>query len=87
MTRKVPGGSGAALAAKEAITLREAIDMFTVNAARGLGKRAERGAIEAGLLADFVILDRNPVQIPITEVHETRAMQVFIQGERVFQRK
>lgn len=86
VTRKAPGGSGKALAPKEAITLREAIDMFTVNAAKGLGKRAERGAIEAGLLADFVILDRNPLQIPITEVHETRATQVYIQGEQVYPR-
>ena len=86
MTRKAPGGSGKALAPKEAITLREAIDMFTVNAAKGLGKRAERGAIEAGLLADFVILDRNPLQIPVTEVHETRATQVYIQGEQVYPR-
>lgn len=39
-----------------------------------------------GLLADFVILDRNPLQIPITEVHQTRASQVFIQDEPVHSR-
>lgn len=84
VTRRTPGGGDRAVGGQEAITLREAIDMFTVNAATALGVRDKFGAIEAGLVADMVVLDRNPLKIPITEVHETRAKRVFIAGEQVY---
>lgn len=84
VTRQVPGGGGHAVGGKEAITLTEAIDLFTVNAAQNLGQRDKLGAIEAGLLADIVVLDRNPLKIPITQVHQTKAKLVLIQGEIVY---
>lgn len=84
VTRRTPGGGDRAVGEKEAISLREAIDMFTVNAATARGVRDQLGAIEPGLIADLVVLDRNPVRIPITEVHRTRAKRVFIEGELVY---
>jgi predicted amidohydrolase YtcJ len=87
VTRRVPGGNSHAVGEREAITLQQAVDMFTTNAARGLGMRDELGAIEPGLRADLVVLDRNPFDIPITDVHATRAKLVFIEGERVYEKK
>lgn len=87
VTRRIPGGDSHAVGAGQAITLQQALDMFTVNAARNLRMRDKLGAIEKGLLADLVVLDRNPLQIPITEVHRTRAKLVMIEGEVVWERK
>lgn len=84
VTRRVPGGGGHAVGVREAITIEQALDMFTGSAAQGLGMRDKIGAIAPGMLADIVVLDRNPLKIPITQVHETRAKLVFIEGEIVY---
>jgi predicted amidohydrolase YtcJ len=85
VTRQKPGGGGEVLGAVERITLKQAIDMFTVNSAREMGDRAEEGSLEPGLWADFVVLDRNPFGIPITQVHETKVRMAVINGEVVYQ--
>jgi predicted amidohydrolase YtcJ len=85
VTRQKPGGGGEILGAQERITLRQAIDMFTVNSAREMGDRNKVGTLERGMLADLIVLDRNPFQIPITQVHETKVKMAFINGEQVYQ--
>jgi hypothetical protein len=82
VTRQVPGGGGEQLG--EPISLEQAIDMFTVNAARQMGNANKTGRIVPGLLADVIVIDRNPFEIPITEVHETRVLKVLIEGEIVY---
>lgn len=81
VTRRIPGGGGDELG--EPITLEQAIDMFTVNAARQMGNANRTGRIVPGLLADVIVLDRNPFDIPITEVHEIQVTKVLIEGELV----
>jgi predicted amidohydrolase YtcJ len=84
VTRRVPGGTGEALGAEEAITLEQAFDMFTVSAARQMGNAGKTGRIERGLLADVLVLDRNPFRIPVTEIHQTKVKLGLINGEVVF---
>ena len=84
VTRQQPGGGGDALGAAERITLEQAIDLFTVNSARQMGKRSETGTIERGMLADLIVLDRNPFEIPITEIHDTQVSMALINGEIVY---
>lgn len=83
VTRQAPGGIGEPLGAVERITLEQAIELYTVNAAREFGNRHRTGSIATGMLADLIVLDRNPFSIPITEVHQTRVEQVYIEGELV----
>ncbi len=85
VTRKKPGGSDEPpLAPKEAITLKEAIDLYTVNAARQFGHGDQVGSIKPGLFADVIVVDRNPFKVPITTVHDTRVETVLINGEIVY---
>lgn len=84
VTRQKPGGGGERLG--EPITLEQAIDMFTVNAARQVGNANRTGRIAPGLLADIIVLDRNPFEIPITEVHQTQVTMALINGEIVYHR-
>jgi predicted amidohydrolase YtcJ len=84
VTRQKPGG-GEALAEAEKITLQQAFDLFTVNSARQMGNRSKTGSIEKGLLADLLVLDRNPFKISVTQIHETKVKLTFINGEVVYQ--
>jgi predicted amidohydrolase YtcJ len=85
VTRQKPGGGGEVLGETEKITLQQAFDLFTVNAARLMGNRSKTGSIEKGMLADLLVLDRNPFKIPVTQIHETRVKLTLINGEIVYQ--
>jgi predicted amidohydrolase YtcJ len=83
VTRQVPGGGGEVLGASQRITLSEAVDIFTRQAAMQMGHGHATGTLERGKLADFIVLDRNIFEVPITQVHETKVLMVFIEGELV----
>jgi len=85
VTRQKPGGGGEVLGEAEKITLQQAFALFTVNSARQMGNAAKTGAIQPGLLADLLVLDRNPFRIPVTQIHDTQVRMVFINGELVYQ--
>jgi len=86
VTRQKPGGGGEALGESERISLEQAIDLFTVNSARETGDRTRLGTIEPGMLADLIVVDRNPFKIPVTQVHETTVTMTMINGEVVYRR-
>jgi predicted amidohydrolase YtcJ len=52
-----------------------------------MGDRNRTGSIERGMLADLVVVDRNPFKIPITQVHDVRVKMTVINGEIVYQSK
>ena len=85
VTRKAPGGIGEELGGAERISLEQAFDLFTINAAQQMGRRHMVGSIEAGKLADVLVLDRNIFRIPVTQVHETQVRTTIIDGEVVYQ--
>ncbi len=86
VTRRTPGTSGPQWGGREAITVREAIALFTVNAARRLGVAGHAGSLEVGKDADFLLLDRNPLEVPVTDIHNVRVMQTVIGGRTVYDR-
>jgi predicted amidohydrolase YtcJ len=87
VTRRQPGETqGPGFGPAEAITLQEAIRLFTVNAARQTGSIRTLGSIARGKSADLIVLDRNPLRIPLTQVHEVKVLQTYIEGEKVFDR-
>ena len=87
VTRADPSGQRpGTLGAQEAITLAEAIEVFTINGARAMGIGDTTGSLEAGKSADFVLLDRDPFATPETELAGTRVLETWFAGERVFVR-
>ena len=87
VTRERPGGSNDSFGKEQAISLEQAIRMFTVNSAKHMGKTDTLGSIEPGKLADLVVIDRDPYEIPVTELHQVRVMQTLINGETVYLRE
>jgi len=86
VTRMRPGGGGddPPLAPGQAISVKEAIDLYTVNAARQFGHADTVGSIKPGMLADVIVIDRNPFTVPVTTIHETQVELVMINGETVY---
>jgi predicted amidohydrolase YtcJ len=84
VTRQKMGGGGEELGAAEKITLQQAFALFTANSAEQMGDRYRTGSIEKGLLADVVVLDRNPFKILVTQIHDTKVKMTLINGEVVY---
>jgi predicted amidohydrolase YtcJ len=84
VTREKPGGSSETFGKAEAITFDEAFQLFTVNSAKQEGVSSKVGRIEPGMLADVIMVDKNPFEMPITQVHATTVRMTFIGGEKVF---
>lgn len=86
VTRRNPGGGTRSFGLKEAITLPQAITMFSIDAATRLGTAATAGSLEAGKVADFIVLDRDPFAGPPTAIHDTRVLETWVGGTRIYQR-
>lgn len=85
VTRADPSGTRpGTLGAHEAITLAEAIEVFTINGAEAMGLGAVTGSLEVGKSADFLVLDRDPFQVPEDEIVRTRVLETWFAGDRVF---
>jgi predicted amidohydrolase YtcJ len=69
---------------KDALTRRQALKGMTIWAAISNFEEAEKGSLEVGKLADFIILDKDIINIPIQQVPEVKVLQTFVGGERVY---
>ncbi len=87
ITREIPGDdSGKSFGKAEAISLDEAIAMYTVNSARHVGVSHKIGRIEVGMVADVIVVDQDPYQIPTRDLHKTKVTMTIINGGIVYSR-
>ena len=56
----------------------------TINAAFELHEDDVTGSLEVGKLADFIVLDRNPLSVPAEEIARTRVLETRVGGEVVY---
>ena len=93
VTRRSPrtgrgrGGKETGWHTEEAISVKEALLGFTQNAARGAFLEGRAGLIQEGAFADWIVLDRNILQIPTDELREVIVKETWVGGKKVFQRK
>ena len=86
ITREMPGGSDRSFGKEQAITIDEAIQLYTVNAAIHMGKEDKLGQIKDGYFADLIVLDRDPYQIPVTELHQVIVTRTIVSGEVAYEK-
>jgi hypothetical protein len=68
------------------ITTREALLMYTINAARAGGLEHDVGSLRAGKRADLVVLDADPTALPPGKLDALRVMRTICGGVDVFAR-
>jgi len=87
VTREKSGGSKKSFGKGQTITLTQALDLFTVNSAKHMGRSDQVGSIEVGMLADVIVVEKNPFKVPVTELHKMKVKMTFINGEKLFESK
>lgn len=71
---------------EQKIPLEEALKGFTVNGAYAGFSEGIKGSLEAGKLADIVVLDTDLFKVPPDRVKDVRALLTIVGGEVVFDR-
>ena len=70
--------------AHESLNILEALHAYTVGSAMLLWDEGSIGTLEPGKLADFVILDRDPLSASDQEVRSIGVLETYVGGERVY---
>jgi hypothetical protein len=71
---------------EQKISASEALRAYTQGAAYASFEEGDKGRIAAGMLADFVLLDRNILDIPAERIREAAVVTTVVGGRTVFQR-
>ena len=69
---------------EQAISLEKAIEGYTINAAYASFEEDIKGSIEAGKLADIIILSENLFEIPAEKVKDVEALLTIVGGKEVY---
>ena len=79
--------SGKALAPEERLTVKQALTLYTRNGAYIGFEETQKGSLETGKLADFIVVDRDVVTIPAAQLKDTQVLQTYVGGRLVYERK
>ncbi len=71
---------------EERLTREQAIRLYTINNAFLVFEEKNKGSLEKGKLADFVILDRDILTCPLDEIKAIQPVETYLGGRRVFPR-
>ena len=86
VTRKDCRGAGPYLP-DQAVPVYDALYAYTAEGSYVSEDEEIRGKITPGMEADFIVMDRNLLEIPEEELLEAKVMKTFIGGECVFERE
>jgi predicted amidohydrolase YtcJ len=76
--------SGDVIGAEQRIDAYDALRSVTVWAAYQLFEEDGKGTLDPGKLADFVILDRNPLRVPVAEIADLRVLETVKEGRSIY---
>ncbi|MDR2295292.1 MAG: amidohydrolase [Clostridiales Family XIII bacterium] len=88
VTRKnLRGFPAEGLAPEEAVTVFEAVSMYTRNAAYCSSEEKLKGTVSAGKFADFVVLGRDVFQSPPDEIKDIEILKTIVGGRETYSRR
>jgi predicted amidohydrolase YtcJ len=76
--------SGQILAPEERISVEQALTLYTRNGAYAGFEEDRKGALELGKLADFIVVDRDVLAVPVDELKDVKVLQTFVSGRSVY---
>ena len=87
ISRQHPTGAySGSLAPEQAITLDQALPLFTINGAQSLRMEDETGSLVAGKWADFIVLDEALETLAPAEIGAIDLRRTVWKGQTVFAR-
>lgn len=72
---------------ENALTRQEALRGMTIWAAKSNFEETEKGSIEPGKYADFVMLDKDIMKIDGANLPGVKVLMTFVNGEKVYEKK
>ncbi|MBI4636693.1 MAG: amidohydrolase [Candidatus Rokubacteria bacterium] len=67
----------------QALSVQAALEAYTIDAARAAGLAGERGSLEPGKRADFLVLSGDPLECSDAALLDLRVVETWVGGERV----
>jgi predicted amidohydrolase YtcJ len=78
---------GSVLFPEEALTREQAIRLYTINNAFITHEEKAKGSLEVGKLGDLILIDRDVLTCPVTDVAKTRVLLTVVGGKLVYEKK
>ncbi len=69
---------------EELVTREQALTAMTIGCARQMFLEDERGSIKPGKYADFLLVDKDVLTCPVTEIHSAKPTATYFEGQKVF---
>ena len=69
---------------EECLTREQALTALTINVARQMFMENERGSVSVGKYADFLLVNKDVLTCPVTEIHEAKPAATYFEGKKVF---
>ena len=69
---------------EELVTREQALTALTINCAKQMLIEKERGSICEGKYADFLLVNKDVLSCPVTEIHEAKPAATYFEGKKVY---
>ena len=76
--------SGKVLGREQRVSVMDALKSITINAAYQYFEEKTKGSLEPGKLADFVILDKNPLKIKPMAIKDIKVVETIKEGKSIY---
>ena len=70
---------------EQKLTIEQALAAYTVGSAYAQFAEKEKGTLVPGMLADFVVLDRDLLRVTPPEILKTRVLRTVVGGKTVYE--
>jgi predicted amidohydrolase YtcJ len=76
--------SGQVLAPEERITIEQALTLYTRNGAYAGFEEDIKGSLAPGKVADFIVVDRDVLSVPVDELKDVQVLQSWVGGQQIY---